>query len=73
MENFKETKGKWKSTKMDIVNRDVYLILDEDSYQVAIADNRFIKDSNTVKANAQLIAHAPEMLEMLAKIEPMLR
>lgn len=65
---FKGTQGKWKSTKMDIVKQDVYLIIDEDRYQVASVDNRFIKDDETVKANARLISQAPEMFEMLTKV-----
>lgn len=62
---FKGTKGKWNIERHQHQLCGDYLIIDENDYQLAIADNEYIQDYEKTKANALLISKAPEMLEML--------
>jgi len=69
MANFKVTKGKWE--QINVGN-------DKGDYHKVISDNVSIcnittRNENEAKANAKLIASAPEMLEMLISLEPHLR
>ena len=65
---FKGSKGKWNIERHQHQLCGDYLIIDENDYQLAIADNEYIQDYEKTKANALLISKAPEMLEMLQKI-----
>lgn len=69
---FKGTKGKWNIERHQHQLCGDYLIIDENDYQLAIADNEYIQDYEKTKANALLISKAPEMLEMLHRIENIL-
>lgn len=62
---FKGTKGNWSVERHQHHLCGDYLIIDENDYQLAIADNEYIQDYEKTKANALLISKAPEMLEML--------
>ena len=62
---FKGTKGKWNIERHQHQLCGDYLIIDENDYQLAIADNEYIQDYEKTKANALLISKAPEMLEEL--------
>lgn len=66
---FKGTQGKWGIEKHIHGLSGNYLILNEEKYQVAIADNEFIRNSEITQANALLISKAPEMLEMLEYVK----
>lgn len=65
MKEFKGTKGKWNIERHQHQLCGDYLIIDENDYQLATADNEYIQDYEKTKANALLISKAPEMLEML--------
>ena len=66
MSNFKGTKGKWSVSRCQIseeirVGSRLFTVANVYSYDILGAEN----DIEEAKANAQLIAHATEMLEML--------
>jgi len=69
---FQGTKGKWRVTKAvpngyGILKRDIEISNDEYSIACVFTDiNSF--DKTQAKANAKLIASAPELLEALQKI-----
>ena len=65
---FKGTKGKWNIERHQHQLCGDYLIIDENDYQLAIADNEYIQDYEKTKANALLISKAPEMLEALKTV-----
>ena len=65
---FKGTKGKWNIERHQHQLWGDYLIIDENDYQLAIADNEYIQDYEKTKANALLISKAPEMLELLQSL-----
>jgi len=65
---FKGTKGKWNIERHQHQLCGDYLIIDENDYQLAIADNEYIQDYEKTKANALLISKAPEMLEILQSL-----
>ena len=58
---FKGTKGKW------IVEENKYIIRKENNDWLCVLYHTNYINKKEVKYNAQLIAHAPEMLEMLNK------
>ena len=65
---FKGTKGKWNIERHQHQLCGDYLIIDENDYQLAIADNEYIQDYEKTKANALLISKSPEMLELLQSL-----
>ena len=65
---FKGSKGKWNIERHQHQLCGDYLIIDENDYQLAIADNEYIQDYEKTKANALLISKAPEMLELLQSL-----
>ena len=65
---FKGTKGKWNIERHQHQLCGDYLIIDENDYQLAIADNEYLQDYEKTKANALLISKAPEMLELLQSL-----
>lgn len=72
MDNYNFTKGKWNIERHQHQLCGDYLIIDENDYQLAIADNEYIQDYEKTKANALLISKAPEMLEKLAEVKDLL-
>ena len=60
MSNFKGTKGKWEKMKAEQLGVPYIVFIDNDTIFQCYG-----KES---EANAQLIAHAPELLEMLEKL-----
>lgn len=71
MNNFKHTKGPWRLNEFH-VNREgltvCELVTNDNSKRIARIDGHVLdscKASNEAKANARLIAAAPEMLEAL--------
>ena len=71
MEQFKGTKGKWVVELNDhdpFYRRNVLEVGLKGYYPVAVLYGNGNDFNDEVKANAQLIAHAPEMLEMLAQL-----
>ena len=65
---FKGSKGKWNIERHQHQLCGDYLIIDENDYQLAIADNEYLQDYEKTKANALLISKAPEMLELLQSL-----
>ena len=65
---FKGTKGRWNIERHQHQLCGDYLIIDENDYQLAIADNEYLQDYEKTKANALLISKAPEMLELLQSL-----
>ena len=68
---FKGTKGKWVVELNDhdpFYRRNVLEVGLKGCYPVAVLYGDGNDFNDEVKANAQLIAHAPEMLEMLSKV-----
>jgi len=77
---FKGTKGKWKVSKKTNINEFnvEYFTIDFESSEDCIdiyADNRLSEKERIIelKANALLISKAPEMLEMLMKVNNKLK
>ena len=71
MENFKGTKGKWVVELNDhdpFYRRNVLEVGLKGCYPVAVLYGNGNDFNEETKANAQLIAHAPEMLEMIRYI-----
>ena len=62
MEKFKGTSNSWVSFKND--DDDNFLIQSNDGYNLAYVTATYVGDEET-KANAKLIAAAPELLEAL--------
>ena len=68
MENFKGTKGKWHHDSGTASIWHPYAI----GHRLSRVDYYGVEMSEEDLANAQLIAHAPEMLEMLDKVNDLL-
>lgn len=71
MENFKGTKGSWFVVNVNDHpthngEQVAFIQTATHAFDVGAVEESFI-NRETFKANAQLIAHAPEMLEMLSK------
>ena len=67
MENFKGTKGKWRTHVIDGRNS-TYFSIESANARVCNISSKRIELFKEEQANAQLIAHAPEMLEMLSRV-----
>ena len=66
MEKFKGTSNSWVSFKND--DDDNFLIQSNDGYNLAYVTATYVCDEET-KANAKLIASAPELLEALQETD----
>lgn len=64
MENFKGTKGKWKVCVRDCRGSS-YFCIESDNIRICNINSKRIELFKEEEANAQLIAHAPEMLEAM--------
>jgi hypothetical protein len=64
MEDFKGTKGKWHAVEY----AGTYIIQDGDMYEDNNILDSDIYTEEVVKANAQLIAAAPELLQSLSRL-----
>jgi hypothetical protein len=74
MENFKGTKGKWAVLQTDEVESHLDIAINTEREDcVCWVYSKFDYQDFNGKANALLISKAPEMLEMLEKLEPIFR
>lgn len=66
MKEFKGTEGQWKHRQVSTHNGDFFKVIANEDLAIC---NVTTRNSELARANAQLIASAPEMLEALQNLE----